>query len=73
MEKNLRVLEFSGKDEDWKLFSRKFLSKAMIEGYKDLLLGKVAVPDSETEIDLNTDAGRILDNNRKKMKRLSVA
>ena len=39
---------FSGKTEDWPIWSQKFLVGAKRKGYKDLLLGKTAIPkDSE--------------------------
>ena len=43
-DKNLRLPLFSGKDDDWPIWSEKFLIRAKRKGYKDLLLGKVAVP-----------------------------
>ena len=46
-EKSIRVIEFSGKSSDWKIWSRKFLARANRKGYKKLLLGEATIP-SET-------------------------
>ena len=35
---------FSSKTEDWPIWSEKFLVQAKRKGYKDLLLGKTAIP-----------------------------
>ena len=43
-EKSLRVIEFSGKKQDWKFWSRKFLARANQHGYKKLIEGMVKVP-----------------------------
>jgi hypothetical protein len=43
-EKSIRVIEFSGKRSDWKIWSRKFLARANRKGYKALLEGKEAIP-----------------------------
>ena len=46
--KSIRVLEFSGKTSEWEGWSEKFKARAKRKGYKDLLLGKKAIPtDSE--------------------------
>ena len=44
-EKTIRVIPFSGKQEEWRMWSRKFLARAKIRGYKEVLLGLVDVPD----------------------------
>ncbi len=49
-EKSIRVISFSGKKSDWRVWSRKFLARANRLGYKDLLEGKVEVP-KESEYD----------------------
>ena len=43
-ERSIRVLPFSGKSSDWKIWSRKFLARSNRKGYKNLLLGKDIVP-----------------------------
>jgi hypothetical protein len=52
-ERSIRVLPFSGKSSDWKIWSRKFLARANRKGYKSLLLGKDVVP-KELEYELTT-------------------
>ena len=47
-EKSLRVIEFSGKKDDWKVWSVKWLARANKKGYKKLVNGPVAIP-SETQ------------------------
>ena len=48
---SIRVLPFSGKTSDWKIWSRKFLARANRKGYKVLLLGKAKIP-TESEFTL---------------------
>jgi hypothetical protein len=43
-EKSIRVISFSGKKSDWRVWSHKFLARANCLGYKDLFEGKVKVP-----------------------------
>jgi len=43
-EKSLRVIEFSGKKSDWKVWSRKFLARGSKRGYKDIVEGTVKIP-----------------------------
>ena len=45
-EKTIRILEFSGKKSDWKIWSRKFLAKGNLRGYKNLVVGTTKVPTS---------------------------
>ena len=52
-ERSIRVLPFSGKSSDWKIWSRKFLARANRRGYKNILLGKDKVP-TESEYVLAT-------------------
>ena len=52
VDKTLKLPRFSGKQEDWQIWSEKFLIRAKRKGYKDLLLGKVEIPsDQETSTD----------------------
>ena len=44
VEKNLRVIEFSGKKDDWKVWSRKWLARASMKGYKNVVIGKQKIP-----------------------------
>ena len=62
---SIRVLPFSGKTSDWKIWSRNFLARANRKGYKDLLLGKEAIP-KESEYTLA--AGEANDAEKKTVK-----
>ena len=53
-QKGFEVIEFSGKDKDWKIWSRKFLAQANRKGYKKLLSGATAIP---TESEYTAAAG----------------
>ena len=44
-EKSIRILTFSGKKEDWMMWLDKFIAKAMMKGYNEILDGTVLVPD----------------------------
>ncbi len=44
-ERSIRVLPFSGKSSDWKIWSRKFLAGSNRKGYKNLLFDKDAIPN----------------------------
>jgi hypothetical protein len=46
----IRVLNFTGKKEEWSLWSEKFLAKARRSGIKDILLGKLTIPKTNDEI-----------------------
>ena len=46
-EKSIRVLTFSGKDEDWDMWSKKFLAMAQRKKYKNVLTGKTAIPKED--------------------------
>ncbi len=50
-QKSIKVIEFTGKDRDWKIWSRKFLAVASRKGYKDLLTGVSAIP-TQAQFDL---------------------
>ena len=53
-QKSIKVIEFTGKDKDWKIWSRKFLAQANRKGYKKLLSGATAIP---TESEYTAAAG----------------
>src|SRR5210317_644145 len=53
-----KTIPFSGKQSDWRIWQSKFLSNASSKGYRQILEGKVEVPNDSTEIDINTDAGK---------------
>jgi len=54
----IRVLNFSGKKDDWPTWSEKFLAKAKRSGMKDVLMGKVEIPRTQDPIDERTDEGK---------------
>jgi hypothetical protein len=41
---SIRVIPFTGKKEDWRIWSVKFLACARCKGYRDVLLGKDVTP-----------------------------
>ena len=56
----IRVLNFSGRKEEWPSWNEKFLAKAKRSGIKDVLLGKVKIPTSLDVIDEKTEEGKKL-------------
>jgi hypothetical protein len=59
IEKSLKLIPFSGKSEDWRMWSRKFLARAVVKKYREILLGEVVVPfdingDEDEEAQLET-------------------
>ena len=56
----IRVLNFSGRKEEWPSWNEKFLAKAKRSGIKDVLLGKVEIPSSLDIIDEKTEEGKKL-------------
>lgn len=53
-QKSIKVIEFTGKDKDWKIWSKKFLAQANRKGYKKLLTGAEVIP---TESEYTAAAG----------------
>ena len=49
-ERTLKILPFSGKAEDWDMWSTQFLARAGRKGYDGVLLGTTAVPDEGTTL-----------------------
>ena len=56
----IRVLNFTGKKEEWSTWSEKFLAKARRSGIKDILLGKLTIPKTSDEINEKTDEGKTM-------------
>ena len=57
-ERPIRVIVFSGKQQDWSVWEAKFLARAKKKGYKNLLVGSdVAPPDGEI-IDETNEEGK---------------
>ena len=57
-EKTIRIIPFSGKEEDWRMWSRKFLARAKVQEYKEILTGTKKAPAAGTTIDESTDQGK---------------
>jgi tellurite resistance-related uncharacterized protein len=56
----IRVIPFYGKSEEWPTWSEKFLAKARRYGLKDVLLGKVKVPRTDEDYDMESEEGKKL-------------
>jgi hypothetical protein len=50
-----RVLNFTGKKEEWSTWGEKFLAKTRISVIKDILLDKVTIPKTNEEINEKKD------------------
>ena len=53
MDKAIRVLNFSGKQNDWIMWEAKYKARARMKGWLQVLLGQVAVPKENVNL---TDA-----------------
>ena len=47
-EQAIRILTFSGKKEDWTMWSDNFISKASMEGYDGILDGSIIITDGDS-------------------------
>jgi hypothetical protein len=54
----IRVIPFSGKVDEWPVWSKKFLVKAKRYGFKDLLQGKLSIPKFDESFDEDLDEGK---------------
>jgi tellurite resistance-related uncharacterized protein len=54
----IRVIPFYGKNEEWSTWSEKFLAKVRRYGFKDVLLGKVKVPKTDEDYDMESEEGK---------------
>ena len=52
--KTIRVIPFSGKEEDWNRWSKTFMATATVKGYRDVLVP--IDPDTEAELEDNIQA-----------------
>jgi len=52
-EKSLKVIAFSGKQDDWKFWEVKFLTRARRKGFREILLGKETIPKDNEKFDLD--------------------
>jgi len=76
-EKNLKVIVFSGKQEDWKFWEVKFLARARRKGFREILLGTVKIPKDLEKFDLMVPAekaqSKICDKNELAFKELVLS
>ena len=56
----IRVIPFYGKSEEWPTWSEKFLAKARRYGFKDVLLGKVRIPKTDEDYEMDSEEGQKL-------------
>ena len=56
----IRVIPFYGKSEEWPTWSEKFLAKARRYGFKDVLLGKVRIPKTDEDYEMDSEEGKKL-------------
>ena len=58
--RSYKIEKFSGKQEDWQIWSKLFLRQATKKGYKKILLGQENVPTGAAyeAADINTEAGK---------------
>ena len=47
----IKIAPFSGKQNDWAIWKEKFIARARRKGYKEVLIGKKAVPPDSVEIE----------------------
>ena len=53
-DKSIRILSFSGKRDDWTMWSKKFLATAHRSKYKKVLKGATVIPDAADTFDATT-------------------
>jgi tellurite resistance-related uncharacterized protein len=56
----IRVIPFYGKSEEWPTWSEKFLAKARCYGFNDVLLGKVRIPKTDEDYEMDLEEGKKL-------------
>ena len=49
MTDGLKLIPFDGKTENWRMWSAKFLARAGRKGTKDVLLGRVTIPNFDDD------------------------
>ena len=57
-EKSVRIIPFSGKKADWRIWSKRFLAAADKKKYKEVLLGKEVIPKNDEVLDESVDADK---------------
>ena len=58
-ERSIRVVPFSGKKKDWRMWQKQFLAVAGKREYKDVLKGTTKVPPHDAVLDLTVDADKL--------------
>ena len=58
LEKSIKVVPFSGKEEDWRMWSSKFLALANLKGFSDVVRGTVVIPNDADTLDESTPDGK---------------
>ena len=53
-EKHVRLPLFNGDEKEWSAWEEKFSARARRKGYKDVLLGRVAVPKASEVSEANS-------------------
>jgi hypothetical protein len=53
----IRVIPFYRMSEEWPTWSGKFLAKTRHYGFKDVLIGKVKVPRTDEDYDMESEEG----------------
>jgi hypothetical protein len=56
----IKVISFYGKSEEYPSWSEMFLAKARRYGFKDVILGKVKVPMTDEDYDMDSEEGKKL-------------
>jgi hypothetical protein len=51
----IRVIPFYGKNDGWPIWNKKFLAKARFYDFKDVLLGKVRIPMTDEDFEVDTE------------------
>jgi len=73
---NLKVIAFSGKQDDWKFWEVKFLARAR-KGFREILLGKETIPKDDEKFDLTDPKemakSKICDKNKLAFKELVLS
>ena len=57
-EKAIRTITFSGKRQDWRMWSKKFMARAVIKNYVNVLKGTITAPRFDATIDVSTKDGK---------------
>ncbi len=57
VEKTVKIIPFTSKSV-WSVWSKQFLARAHLKGYKDVVVGKVKALKWDANIDMSTEAGK---------------